>query len=553
MPAHRFMTRLVMPLGCLLLGACASPGPDAAPSRGEAIRFSGYGDHVRRVDTDDPEAQRLFDQGLALSYGFNHDEAIRSFAEAARRDGSCAMAWWGQAYALGPNINSPITPDRAERASVAIREAMARRHHATPLDRALIEALDKRYAEPAPADRGHLDLAYAHALARVWHDHPEDPDVGFLYADALMNLSPWDLWSPDFRPKHEVLEIVATLEDVLAIDANHLGANHLYIHAVEASATPQRGEAAADRLRFLAPGLGHLVHMPSHIYVQVGRFLDAMDSNHEGSRVDREYFELAGPQGEYHAYHAHNNHFGVWASMYQGRYADALAGCRRTISDMPEPMHGDPAAAEWLVLDVHVHLRFGRWQAALDVPRPRADQPYAVAMWHYGRGMAFANTGRIDEAAAEAASFEREAARVPRDQMIFIVPAHDVLLVAREMLKGETLYHDGRFEEAFEHLRAAVRHEDALRYSEPSPWMMPTRHALAALLLEQGKVEEAERLYREDLAKHPGNGWSLHGLAECLARGGRVNEAARVRRAFERAWRFATVPIHASCFCRRKG
>lgn len=524
-----------------LLASCTTP---------RAQLFDGMGSHSRKVTTSDPLAQRYFNQGLALSYGFNHDEAVRSFEEAARIDPNCAMAWWGQAYALAPNINLPMDAAAGKRAYAAIQEALAHKDKATPKERDLIEALARRFENPPPANRRHLDKAYADAMAALFEKYPEDDDIGVLYADALMNQHPWDYWTKDRQPKRaDTHVLVVTLEKVLDLNPDNPGANHFYIHVMEASPEPAKAEAAADRLGKLVPGSGHLVHMPSHIYVQVGRFKDSVKCNTKASNLDREYFARVGTQGIYHTYHAHNNHFIVWSAMFRGRYEEALDACKTLEKDLPESFLSDPGVAEWLVMDVHVHVRFGRWEEALKVPRPREDQPYAIAMWHYGRGVAFANTKRIAEARTEAALFEKQAARVPDGQMVFIVPAKEVLNVAREMLAGETAFKAGDDDVAFEHLRAAVKADDNLRYSEPNPWMMPTRHALGALLLSRGKVAEAEVVYREDQKRYPGNGWSLHGLAECLERRNAA-EAATVRKKFEASWADATVKIKGSCFCR---
>ncbi len=489
---------------------------------------------------------------MILCYAFNHDEALRSFESAAALDPNCAMAYWGQAYALSPNINLPLPAANAERAFTAIRAAVARKEGATPVERDLIDALAQRFESPPPEDRNRLDQAYAKAMAGLWRKYAADDDIGVLYADSLMNLNRWNQWTADFKPTENTPEILAALERVMELNVDHPGANHLYIHAMEASSKPGRAEAAADRLGGLVPGSGHLVHMPAHIYIQVGRFADSMACNARASQLDRDYFARTGTQGIYHFYHAHNNHFRVWSAMYQGRYEDALDSCATTLRDLPAPLHAEPGSAEWLVMDLHVHLRFGRWAAVLARKAPRADQPYAVAMWHYARGMAYANTGKPAEARAEAAAFERVVATVPDDMLIFVISVHDVLKIAREMLAGESAFHAGDFEKAFAHLRAAVVAEDALHYSEPSPWMMPTRHALGALLLQHGKSQEAEKYYREDLRKHPGNGWSLHGLAECLDQRNATADAAEVRKKFDAAWSQATVEISSSCFCRTK-
>ena len=389
------------------------------------------------MSTDDPLAQRYFDQGLVLSYGFNHDEAVRSFEQAALLDPDLAMAWWGKAYAVGHNINMSLDEDHASAAWEAIQEAIARKDHATAVERDLIDALAARFAMPPHDDRAQLDRAYADAMVVLWKKYPEDDDVGFLCADALFNLSPWNQWTPGFQPKENTLELVAVLDRVLELNVDHPGATHFYIHALEASGDPARAEAAADRLGALTPGLGHMVHMPAHIYVQVGRYEDTIRATEEGSRLDREYFAKVGEQGIYHFYHAHNNHFRVWSAMYMGDYENALEACRLTLEDLPDALEGEPDAAEWLAMDVHVHLRFGEWEAVLETPSPREDQPYALAMWRYARGIAFANTGRLEAARVESVAFEEEVARVPKDQMVFIISSLDVLEVGRQMLAGE--------------------------------------------------------------------------------------------------------------------
>ena len=535
-----------------VLAALAAVSILASCITGPAPMFEGMGAHTRKVSTQNTLAQRYFDQGLNLGYGFNHDDSLRSFSEAAKLDPDCAMAWWGQAYVLGPNYNLPLDEANGKKAYAAIQAALARKDNATPVERDLIDALATRYENPPPTDRVRLDQAYAEAMGRLWEKYPQDGDIGFLYADALLNLQPWDLWTKDGKPKGSTPTIVATLEQVMQLNINHPGANHMYIHATEASPNPGRAEAAADRLGKLVPGIGHMVHMPSHTYMQVGRFGDSIACNAKASQIDRDYFAKVGNQGHYHTYHAHNNHFLIWSAMYAGRYEDAIGGCKDLVNDLPEFFYSNPGAAEWLVTDLHVNIRFGRWEEVLKSPSPRQDQPYAVAMWHYARGVAFANTGRIPQARAEAAGVEKAAEKVPAEQKVFIVPAQKVLHVAREMLAGETAYKAGQHRLAFDHLRAAVKAEDALRYSEPSPWMMPTRHALGALLLESGQVAEAEECYREDLKQHAANGWSLYGLAECLERRNKLAEATQMRQRFKAAWADATVSIKASCFCRER-
>lgn len=516
-----------------------------------ALLFEGTGDHHFEVTTTVPEAQTYFDQGLVLAYGFNFDESRRSFEQAARLDPECAMAWWGQAYALGPNYNSPLGPDRAERAAEAIERALEASEGVTEKERDLIGALAIRLGDPVPeGERDLIDGAYVGAMRTLWHKYPEDPDVGFLYVDALFAETPWELWSADFEPNVNTEEAIAVLERVLELDLRHPGANHFTIHLWEPSGQAWRGEAAADRLGSITPGLGHMVHMPSHIYVQVGRYEDSVRCNDEGARLDREYFERVGPQGEYHGYQAHNSHFRIWSAMYMGAYEEALEACRVLLDDLPGWMKDQPWAGQWLGVEQTVQLRFGQWQAALESPRPAESQPYAVALWHYGRGLALANLGRFDEARAAADELDAAAAAIPEFDPEFFEEIQRVMTVAKEMLAGEIAYLSGDHETGYEHLRLAVAAEDELRYSEPSPWMVPTRHSLGALLLEQGHLEEAEQLYRQDLRKHAGNVWSLQGLTECLERSGQAEEAAEVRARFEAARAQATVDVQVSCYCR---
>jgi tetratricopeptide (TPR) repeat protein len=523
--------------------------PLAPYAETKAVRLEGMGRYGRTVSTSNPEAQQYFNQGLVLTYGFNHDEAIRSFAECAKLDPDCAMAYWGIAYALGPNFNLKMDEANGKRAYAALREALAGRGNASEVERGLIEALEARYAYPPPAERDHLELAFSQAMGRLWQKFPRDPDVGYIYAESMMNKHPWDQWERDGRPKRDTLEVVRVLEEVLALDINHPGANHMLVHALEGSQMPERAEAAADRLGRITPGIGHMVHMPSHIYMRVGRYRDSLECNRRASLLDKEYFAKVGPQGVYHVYHVHNDHFLVWTAMFMGRYEDALKSADDMLVHLPEPFQAMPDFAPFLVSRLKVFVRFGRWDEILQFPRPREDQPYCVAIWHYARGIAYANRFEIDKARAEAAEFEKHAALVPEAEIATGISGREIMGVAREMLAGETAFKAGEHDIAFKHLRAAVKAELALRYTEPNPWMVPARHALGALLLARGELAEAEQVYRDDLRWYPGNGWALRGLAECLERTGRGSEAAKVRHQFQKAWADATVSIEASCFC----
>ncbi|MFT5285044.1 MAG: tetratricopeptide (TPR) repeat protein [Planctomycetota bacterium] len=533
---------ILVSLSCV---SCASLGHT------QALLIEGSGDHQFKISTDDPEAQTYFDQGLALSYGFNHAEAIRSFKEVAHLDSDCAMAYWGQAYALGPNMNSGVDEEGAKAAAQAIAKAMEMRMSATELERDLIEALATRLARPVHEDREIIDGAYAGAMRALWVKYPENDEVGFLYADALVNETPWELWSADFEPNRNTEEIIAVLDRVLELNINHPGANHFYIHTWEPSGEPARAEAAADRLGALTPGLGHMVHMPGHIYVQVGRYEDCVRVNDIGARLDREYFERAGEQVVYHFYQAHNTHFRVWAALYMGAYEEALEACAVLLEDLPDHFEAAPSSANWLVMDQEVHLRFGKWQAVLDVPKPREDQPIAQALWHYARAVAYANTDRIAQARGEVEHFEQAVSSVPADaDLEFVEDLNVVMDIARNMMAGEIEYKAGNVEAGLDFLRKAVEAEDKLEYSEPSPWLVPTRHSLGALLLEQGQLAEAEEHYRYDLKLHPGNIWSLHGLTECLERTNQTAAAAEVRAQLERVQEQASVEVNASCYCR---
>lgn len=546
-------------LGLLGLTSCAQlpePPREVAVSQNAPPLLEGLGTYRLDVTTDVTLAQEYFDQGLALCHGFHHDAAALAFVEAQRLDPNCAMAAWGEAYALGPNFNLwDEGPEYARRAHQALERARAHMAHASKIEQDLIEALSTRFAKVRPDSRAELNRAYARAMAELWREYPDHPEVGFLYADSLLCEHPWDQWNPDGTPRRDTLEIVSVLERVLELDVRHPGANHLYIHTMEASSTPERAEASADRLGALMPGVGHMVHMPAHIYMRVGRYGDSVRVNSRAAQLDREYFARTNTQqstGIYHLYHLHNHHFLIWSAMFQGRYEDALAQCDELMEDMPRAVRSDPFYMDWFTTRYQVHLRFGRWKEVLSEPRPGTDQAYAAAMWHYARGVAQANLGDLDEARREAGLFEQRAAEVGDDLNIHVVPARDVLAVARHMLAGETAFKAGDTDRAFVELRAAVAAETALRYTEPNPWMMPTRHALGALLLQEGHLEEAEENYRADLARYPANGWALHGLAECLERQGDTAAATAARSEFEAAWREATIEIAASCFCRTR-
>ncbi len=541
-------TLVVAVLGLLVgCGVADAPAP-ASP----VPLFEGLGSHHRAVSTESPEAQRYFDQGLAFLYGFNHDEAIRAFARAAEIDPTCAMAHWGVAYANGPHINNAVLPpDRAEAAWNALERARERAGRATPAERALIEALGARYGWPPPEDRAALDTAYAAAMRGVAAAHPEDADIGALYAEALMDVHPWDLWRHDGTPQPWTPEIVDLLERVIAGAPDHPLALHLYIHAVEASPDPGKSDAAADRLRDLMPGLGHMVHMPSHVDVRRGRWEEALVANTRAIEADRRYREANPEQGFYRLYMAHNHHMRTFAAMMVGRSEMALSTIREMVAQMPEDWLRENAswADGWVAMPLEVLMRFGRWQAILDEPEPPDFLPLTGALRRYARGVAFAATGKVEEARLEQRAFAEARTRVAAGATFGNNASADILAVADALLAGEILYRAGDTEAGFESLREAVRLEDALRYDEPPDWIQPVRHALGAALLQSGRHEEAEAVFREDLARLPGNGWSLFGLGRALRLQGRDAEATAVEARFAEAWRNADVAIASPCFC----
>jgi tetratricopeptide (TPR) repeat protein len=525
--------------------------PRLAPGQIAPV-LEGLGDHHHEVTTKSERAQLFFDQGLKLTYGFNHQEALRAFKEAARLDPDCAMAYWGWALVLGPNLNLPMRPEVVGQAYEAIQTALQLKDRVTAPERAYIEALAKRYVDDPAADRQPLDAAYAEAMAGVHAMYPDDNDAATLYAASLMNLTPWDYWAKDGSPKYDtVVTILDVLESAIRRDPQHEGALHYYIHAVEA-ADPARGEAAADRLRGLAPGAGHLVHMPSHIYMQVGRYSEAFDVNMKAVDADEGYITQCRAQGIYPLnYYPHNLHFLVWASTMLGRSSEALAAARKVASRVPTDMHGDDWALyqSFLSMPLEVMLRFGLWEEILAESRPPAGTRFWTGMWHFARGMAFANTERLDAGREELevlSGIVEDPTTI--ETLVGFSDASTVLMIAHELLAGELRLADGEVLLALAHLERAVRLEDSLPYNEPPAWFTPTRHYLGAALLRAGRPVEAEVVYWQDLAKNQGNGFALLGLVQALAAQGRDVEAAEVRARFEEAWRAADLRLSSSAF-----
>ena len=527
------------------LSACASSPP-------EALLYPGFGNYARKIKTDSAEAQQWFDQGMQLLYGFNHDEAIRSFHAAAEADPSAAMPWWGIAYAHGVNINDPeMTDERSKAAREAADEALSRVADGTDVETVLVKAISARYEYPAPEDRKPLDEAYADAMQVMAFVFSDDSDVAALYADSLMNLQPWDYWTHDGEPKGRINEIVSVLEGVLDREPTHPGANHFYIHAVEASKNPDRAVPAADRLCSLVPGSGHLVHMPSHIYVRVGRYADAVTSNVAAVDADRTYFARAPQPALYAMYYAHNLHFLAYASMMSGNYESSIQVARSLESEVPEEAVREYAGLIEGIMPttLHVMIRFGKWREILEEPAYPDYRLVSNAVRFYARSIANSALGNTEAARSELENFKRASEAIPEEWFIFNNAVNKVLPIAHAMIEGELLYREGRFEEALAKLREGIAAEDQLVYDEPPGWMLPVRHALGALLMAQGQYAEAEAVYREDLERNRGNGWGLLGLRAALSAQSKFAEAASLADGLEAAWAHADTQPTSSCYC----
>jgi len=549
MPARR---RLVLPAVLFAVAACSTAHQHAARTdSAPPPLFNNLGTYSQKITTTSPQAQAYFDQGLRLVYAFNHLEAQRAFREATRLDPDCAMCYWGITLTYGSNYNSPTDAERERGAWEAVQKARALAAKATPRERATIEAQAVRHSPDAKADRAALDRAYADAMREVARQFPDDPDAATFFADAMMNLRPWRLWTQDGKPEPGTEEIVQTLERVLAANPDHPGALHLYIHAVEASPEPDRGTAAADRLGPLMPGAGHLVHMPSHIYFRVGRYEDAVTANVRAVAADRAYFKVSQPSQDYRmGYYPHNIDF-IWQSAsMEGRSAEALRGARELAAATPPDMVrqmsdmeiGPPAPLFALA-------RFGRWDDILREPAPDPTLPYVTGAWRYTRGLAFAATGRREQALAELTELNKIVITVPPDRTIagFFKTA-DMLRLASDVLAGEIAARSGDTATAVRHFSAAVQMQDGHWFMEPPAWYYPVRQSLGAVLLQAGRAGEAEEVYREDLVRNPNNGWSLFGLAQAMRAQDKAAEASIVELRFQRAWSRADVTLKASRF-----
>ena len=569
-------------LACFWLAAGFAAVAELAVTEGR-MTVSDYfdlGTYQRLVTTTSDQAQKWFNRGLVWAYAFNHEESVRCFERAIESDPDCVMAYWGMAYALGPNYNAQweafdpqVLAAAVARAHAALVDAAHRGDGAQPVERALVRALSARFpAGVPPVDCAPWSLAYANAMRESYRENPDDLDVAALFADALMNLAPWDLWDQSTGLPSEVpctSEARTVLERALASDSGrqHPGLLHFYVHLMEMSPYPELALPAGELLRGLVPDAGHLLHMPTHLDVLCGDYRQVVSSNARAIAADDRYLAAAGSMNIYTLYRVHNFHFKVYGAMFLGQSRVALDTAEELAASIPEALLrvDRPAMADLLEgfvpMRQHVLIRFGRWQEIIDTPLPADRGLYCTttAIILYAQAVAHAATGNVGLAEQTREEFRTAVARVPDSRMLFNNTCHDILKIAAAMLDGEICYRKGQYEEAFAQLRRAVQLDDGLLYDEPWGWMQPARHAYGALLLEQGHVTEAEAVYRADLGldatlaracQHPGNLWSLHGYHECLVRLGKHELAAVIASQLAIASAHADVPVASSCYCR---
>jgi tetratricopeptide (TPR) repeat protein len=532
----------------------ATPVAVVSPELPGAHLLEGLGSYEFPITTVQPEAQRWFNQGLMLAYGFNHDAAERSFLRATEVDPECAMCWWGAALVLGPHVNAVMDPANNGKAWMRIQKAQSLAAQVTPREQGFIRALSQRYAEEAPADRRTLDEAYAAAAGVLAAEFPDDLDAATFHAEAMMDLQPWDYYDAQQKPKGNTELIVKTLEGVMARMPDHAGALHLYIHAVEASANPDRGAAAADRLRELVPGSGHLMHMPAHIYTRVGRYHDAALANIKAIEADDRYLAICRPgPGVYPlGYVPHNHHFLWWAASMEGARETALAAAaetaRRAWNEELIKLPDFAFLQDFWVTPLKAQVQFAQWDAVKAAPKPADQLAYAQAIWHFAQGMAAAREQRLDEAQSHLVTLAVRAADPEMDKLL-VGPKHalsSTLKVAERVLSGELALARGDTVLAITTLKEGVALEDRLEYFEPPLWHQPVRQTLGAVQLQAGKAADAEKTYREDLRRNRGNGWSLKGLALSLRAQDKLAEAEKVEAEFQSAWQQSELELTAS-------
>ena len=539
----------------LLITSCSNPNDADLVQRGGAPLLSGLGTHDHKISTEIPGAQRYFNQGLVLSFAFNHAESIRSFKAAQKLDPNCAMCYWGEALSRGPNIN--VTSDgkvvmsdndRLE-AFKAIERAKELMSSSTLKEQDYIIALSSRYNGQVGTDRSVLDRKYAQSMEELSRKYPDDMDASSLFAESLMNTMPWNYWAEDGNPKPDTVKVINSLEDVLEKAPDHPLAIHLYIHAVEASSTPERAEAAADRLGDLVPGAGHLVHMPAHIYWRVGRYHDASEANIRAAQVDEEYIAQCNAQGFYPAlYYPHNIHFLWAASTMEGRSGLSIESALKVAKYVgPEQIKQFPVVEFFHTVPLLSYVRFGKWKEILSYSAPEQDFKYSTGIYHYARGIAFSSLGKNEEALKEL-SYIKPLIDTPEIKNLVKSgqPSAKLLEIADNLLLGQIEFKNGNYEASIISLKKAVSLQDDLPYTEPPFWYYPTRQSLGRVLIEAGKFTEAEAVFRKDLEDYPRNGWSMFGLYKVLEIQGKTKEAKKYKDKFDVIWQLSDIKLESS-------
>ncbi|MEO7673590.1 MAG: hypothetical protein ABIU09_05880 [Pyrinomonadaceae bacterium] len=533
---------LILTVPGILLGQHGHPDGD---TNKPASVMPGMGEVHHPVSTQNAEAQQFFNQGLAFIYGFNHEEAVRSFKQAAKLEPKLMMAYWGIALALGSNYNLQADAPQLGEAFSNLQKALELAPSAAQHERRYVEALSKRYSSDPNADKQKLAADYKSAMAEIVKEYPDDLDAATLYAESMMNLRPWKLWSPDGKPAEGTLEIVAVLEGVLKRNPNHTGANHYYIHTIEASPNAERGLASAARLGKLAPKAGHLVHMPSHIYIRTGDYHDAAKSNADAIVADRDYIQKTGAQGVYTMmYYNHNIHFLASAEAMKGNYAAAIKSARELEANVKPHIKAMPMLEMFMPSPITHLVRFGRWDEIMKEPKPDYGVGITIAFWHFARGSAYAAKGLPADAENELKAFQTVVKAVPADASLGNSLASDVLRVAENVFAGKIAFVRGDQKTAVELLRKAVEAEDKVGYNEPPDWDLPTRETLGGMLLQNGSYAEAEQVFRDEIAKHLRNGRALFGLVESLKKQGKTISAKMVQPEMEKAWADADAKLN---------
>jgi tetratricopeptide (TPR) repeat protein len=536
--------------GALACGTITAQDHAAHAQSRPVTLVTGLGDLHHPVSTHNPQAQQFFDQGLRFIFAFNHDEAARSFQHAAELDPKLAIAYWGVAEAVGPNYNDPADPDRYKQAHDAVQKAQDLSAGASSSEQAYIQAMAKRFPADPKSDMKKAAEDYRDAMRKVVSEFPDDLDAATLFAESGMNLHPWGLWHTDGTPEEGTEEVVATLESVLKRDPNRLGAIHYYIHAVEASPSPERALAGANKLASLAPAAGHIVHMPAHIYIRTGDYEAAVKTNEKAAEVDRSYIKATGVQGIYPMmYYSHNLHFIAMCSAMNGDYAESRKNAVMLAEHVAPGVKMMPPLEGFMTIPIAVEIRFHHWNEILKMPQPDASMKTVNVFWHFARGLAFAGTGKVSDAEAEYKIVADAEAATPPD-VIFQMPinnkAKDILKIAEDVLGAKVAMAKEQGDHAIAMLREAVAIQDTLKYGEPPDWFFPVRESLGAALLMSGDASGAEKVFREDLQRNPRNPRSLFGLHQALMQQKRDYDAGFVQKQFEASWKGGTQPLKLS-------